>query len=451
MKRISFLLLLCLAGTLCACKKYLDAKPDKKLAVPQNLQDLQALLDNYFYLNYLDASAGVIASDEYYLTSNDWASLTNIDDQQNYLWDKEATYYNNWSGPYQMVFYANVVLDNIHSVGYDSQTQADWNRIKGTALFFRANAFYQLATLYAKPYDAATAGKDLGIPLRLTANVDEPSVRSSVQQTYDHMVQDLQEAATLLPAAITYKTRPSKPAAWALLARVLLAKEDYPQAGLYADSCLQLYDSLMDYNQLSASATNPISLFNSEVLYHSRLSGGGPLTPARCKVDSNLYRSYAPADLRRTVLFKSNGDGSYAFKGDYGNNNSSQRFTGLATDEMYLIRAECFARAGKVPEAMSNLNTLLKKRWKQGSFQPFSAVDAIAALDIILQERKKELLFRAQRWPDLRRLNKDARFAVTLKRVVNGQTYLLPPNDVRYTLLIPAQVIATSGIQQNER
>jgi hypothetical protein len=118
---------------------------------------------------------------------------------------------------------------------------------------------------------------------------------------------------------------------------------------------------------------------------------------------------------------------------------------------LYLIRAECYARAGNISSAMSDLNTLLKTRWVSGTYTDMTATTADEALGKVLIERRKELLMRGQRWTDLRRLNKDSRFAVTLQRVINGTTYTLPPNDLRYTLLIPYNVIQISGIQQNPR
>ena len=51
---------------------------------------------------------------------------------------------------------------------------------------------------------------------------------------------------------------------------------------------------------------------------------------------------------------------------------------------------------------------------------------------------------------DIKRLNKDGA-GITLKRVINGETFLLPPNDPRYAVAIPEDVIATTGMQQNPR
>lgn len=101
----------------------------------------------------------------------------------------------------------------------------------------------------------------------------------------------------------------------------------------------------------------------------------------------------------------------------------------------------------------TNKNRLLAKRWDKNTvYVPYSTADENEALRKILQERRKELPFTANlRWSDLRRLNKDPRFAATLSRNLNGEIYTLPPNDKRYVLPIPDIEIQLSGIQQNER
>ncbi|MEJ7778953.1 MAG: RagB/SusD family nutrient uptake outer membrane protein, partial [Daejeonella sp.] len=82
---------------------------------------------------------------------------------------------------------------------------------------------------------------------------------------------------------------------------------------------------------------------------------------------------------------------------------------------------------------------------------PFIAASSDDALKMVLQERRKELLMRNRRFNDLRRLNKDSRFAITLKRILGANTHELPPNDKRYVFPIPETVIAATGMAQNER
>lgn len=129
-------------------------------------------------------------------------------------------------------------------------------------------------------------------------------------------------------------------------------------------------------------------------------------------------------------------------------------FVGITTSELYLIKAECYARNQMVEEAKEVIKTLLDKRYKQAFVMP-TIYDSESILKFVLQERRKEMVFRGVRWSDLRRLNRDDRFAKTLHRsVVKGTDtlwYSLPPNDVRYTYLIPQEIIQFTGMIQNKR
>ena len=170
------------------------------------------------------------------------------------------------------------------------------------------------------------------------------------------------------------------------------------------------------------------------------------------KTDTLLYNSYAQNDLRKSIFFKTNPGGTHSFKGSYdGSYYYDVPFNGIATDEMYLIRAEYFARAGNKDKALLYLNTLLQQRWQTGTFIPLTANNTDELITIILNERRKELTCRNMRWFDIRRLNAEGTYTVMLTRIENGQTFNLPPNDSRYTFLIPPQVISISGITQNSR
>jgi len=122
----------------------------------------------------------------------------------------------------------------------------------------------------------------------------------------------------------------------------------------------------------------------------------------------------------------------------------------VTTDELHLIKAESLVRNNRVSEGMQTLNHLLATRWKPGSFVPLTAGAQQDALAAVIKERRKELLIRGLRWPDLKRYNRDGA-NITLTRVVNGKTYILPPNDLRYAVAIPEEVIDLSGMPQNPR
>jgi tetratricopeptide (TPR) repeat protein len=438
-----------------SCKKqddFLNTKPNEALAVPSTLADLQSLLQNEGLFNIHDPGLGEIASDDFYVPDYIIGLLT-TQENNGYLWAQQV--YDagadipDWSLPYQQIYYANTVLDDLPKISYNSNQQSLYNQIKGTALFYRAIAFYNLVQTFALPYDSTTAGSDLGVPLRLSSDLNIKSTRATEKQCYDQIIEDLQNAVSSLPITAAYKTEPSQIAANALLARVYLAIGYYSQSFRYANASLNLYHSLTDYNTLKPGGRSLATSFLSEDIYHTRPVTYDIAMPNDVSiVDSTLYHSYVDNDLRKTLFFGLSGGSPY-FRGSY--DYKGYDYDGIATDEIYLIRAECYARLGNTDSAMNDLNTLLITRWKTGTFVPYTAPSADDALKQILNERRKELIDRGLRWIDLRRLNKESRFAITLVRQVKGITYTLPPNDLRYAWPIPDNEIQMSGISQNAR
>ncbi|MGZ3777759.1 MAG: RagB/SusD family nutrient uptake outer membrane protein [Mucilaginibacter sp.] len=429
-----------------ACKKYLEAKPDQKITTPSTIDDLEGMLDNYSALNTHDPSASEVSADNFYLADADYASL--VERQRNfYLWQKYDDIGGDYTAPYNTIFYANIMLETLDKLA--GSDPAKMKEIRGSALFLRGSYHYALAQLFAAPYDEQTAGTDIGIPLRLKSDIADLPVRSTIAATYTSIITDLKAAVPLLPASPLLKYRPSKPAAYAVLARVYLSMRKYDRAGLYADSCLQLYHPLIDYNTVSTSSTIPFKQFNDEVIYDARTSPPAALSAARARIDTLLYQSYAANDLRKTVFFKSNANGSKAFKGNYTGLSNASLFTGCATDEVLLIRAEAAARNGNAQPALNDLNTLLVTRYKSGTYIPVTTTNTGQLLTLILQERRKELLYRTLRWTDLRRLNKETATAQTLYRNIGGTRYTLQPGGLRYTFEIDRNAVNISGVTQN--
>lgn len=456
MKSIYIALLPAILISQAGCDKqeeWLDEKPKKSDVVPSTLENFKALLENTSLMNKNYPNIGITSADNFYLTYTYWQTISNAEDRNAYIWavdifEGQPTW--NWSKPYERIAVANVALDGISKIERTDLNRLAWDNVKGSALFFRAMNFHELVQLFAKPYNASTANVDLGIPLRLTNNPGAPSVRASVAQTYRQIIDDLKEAVNLLPDTAQYRSQPSKCAAHALLARVYLNTGDYSQAIDHATNALSIYGSLIDFNDLNPNSNRPFNTFeniNKEVIFYAQATSGVHLRSPNLIVDSNLFKSYVAEDLRRTVFYNN----IPSFEGHY-TGLPTTFFSGISTNELYLIRAEANARLNNKNAALVDLNTLLEKRWKAGFFFSFDAPDAAAALQIILTERRKELAFVGSlRWQDLRRLNLDPAFAVTISRELNEQTYTLHPNDNRYVLPIPPDEIVLSGIAQNPR
>jgi len=222
----------------------------------------------------------------------------------------------------------------------------------------------------------------------------------------------------------------------------------YQLAGEYAAKGISINGTLIDYNSLSTTASFPLVQFNPEVIYACHFLTPAQLTQARARVSEVLLALYPADDLRRSIFFKAGTSSTTIFKGSY--EGSASLFCGVATDELLLNLAETKAREGNATEALSLLNSLRIKRIKKASYFALSGLDAAAALEQVLSERRRELVFRGIRWMDIKRLNQQGR-AITLKRNLDGKEYVLAPNDPRYALAIPEDIIRLSGIQQNPR
>lgn len=432
------------------CTKYLEAVPDQSLAVPRTAADYRQLLENE--LMFTNAPAmGEFGTDDIFLPDAMLATQS-ILVRNSYLWQKEifeGASGQSWNTVYNKVYYANIVLEGIEKLKKTAHSEAEVNELQGWALFSRANAYYDLEEIFGQPYKPASAVSDLGVPLKLSTDLTEIVQRSTVAETYALIVRDLQLAAQLLPAEFSKvnRSKPSKVAAYALLARVHLIMQQYDKALEDAKNALSLYNSLIDYNLIDPTARNPFSPLTNEVIFNSAQAN---YLQRLWQIDAKLFQSFEENDLRKILFFTENTSAkTVVFKGFYGI--ALTCFNGLATDEVFLISAECKARLGLESEALNDLNTILIRRYRTGTFIPYTTANVQNVLKLVLDERRKECIFRNLRWSDLRRLNQDPEFAITLNRFSNGVSYQLLPSSPRYTLPIPDDEIRLSGITQNIR
>ncbi|MFS0491877.1 RagB/SusD family nutrient uptake outer membrane protein [Leadbetterella byssophila] len=438
-----------LATLLFSCREYLDVKPDKKLVVPSDFLEAQSILNHYLF-NIGYPGFGEVASDDYYLETTDWQAAGTIAEKNAYLWNPDvfnASPRNDWSFTYEKIYYANLVIDGIEQGSITGSCDLVKNDILGQAYFFRANSFYSLLQLFSKHWDSTSASKDLGVPLRLTADFNVKVGRSSVEESYNQLIRDLSNAVNLLNETTTAKTRPDRQAALALMARVFLTLGNYKEALIYSDRALTIRNELTDYNELNATLAFPFAPLNKEVIWHSTLNTPRILYAPTLKISKELLDLYSQEDLRLSLFFLDNSDGSKSFKGSY--NGSSVLFNGLSISELYLIKAECLVRLGLEEQAKETLDILRAHRMKNNLNSVSSKLESSDLLELIIMERRKELLFRGLRWTDLRRLNKIPEFAKVLERKIGNETFTLRPDGDRYVFKIPEDVIRMSGIEQN--
>ena len=438
------------AASFTGCKKYVDIKTQGNL-VPNQTINYRYLLNNTSSLEVIPnlsdfASADINITDAaqmssligvyygYYANSYTW---------QNVIYPLGTAYEQdgNWNSVYATITLCNTVINELP--GSDG-TEADKAALTAEALVHRADAYLNLVNTYAKPYNAATAATDLGVPLLLKQTVSQSLNRATVQVIYNQVIADLTQALPSLPAVQAYNTLPSIVSAYGELARCYLYMKDYTNAAKYADEALALRSTLNDLSVLtSVTTTNyPRRIANPEILLSKVPLGGSVIySPTALKL-SDEYLALLGTDDQRYNLFTSPASTvTTAYTGIYF---SKERVTGETRNEgpsvpeMMLIKAEAFARAGDAANAMLWINKLRVKRFTAAAYVAETASSADDALVKVIDERRREFFGISLRWWDMRRLKDEALFTRTYTRVFNGATYTLAPNSDRYVFPIAA-------------
>ncbi len=437
-----------LAGILVcsSCQKmdsWLDVKSKNSDVILRTVADYQSLLDNTTVMN-TTPGLGIISADNIYLLESTALTGGLPAERNAYIW-KEDIYEGaigvgtgDWTFPYRAIAYANIALEGMDKF---QQSSAGRDNVRGSALFYRGFHYYQLLQLYVSPYREG-ANQPCVLPLRYVSDIEDEGKLGTVEDCYQQVIADLTTAIELLPLIPSHKTRPSRLAAFAMLAKVYLLMEKYDQALTYAEEYLKNQGELLDFASLNTAATLPfptLDVGNKEVIFYAGPISYTLLSFGNLRINEVLYTSYQDNDLRKAAFFRANADGTKSFKGRY--TGTVGLFSGLATNEIVLIKSECLARIGRWQEGAELLNKFCANRYKNFTAPLNESSEGL--LQRILEERNKELVFTGScRWEDLRRLNNDPRFAKTLTRNLAGKEYALPPNDPRYTFpVIPQEII----------
>lgn len=470
MKKI--LLLLFIASSFYGCKKFLDIKP-KGFTIPESYDDYEKIM-NYAQLAKAGDSYLVNLTDDVQYSDGD--SLYNFNGRSEsvrrlYTFeggdifdeggsDKDGL----WSGSYNRIYSFNTVINNVMDVTDASEQKK--KMLRSEALVARAFEFLTLVSAYGKAYDPATSSKDYGIPIIESEDVGNLKYkRSSVAEVYDKIQKDLDEALPHLLNNVSNSFRPSKSVGYSFRARMYLYMGEYQKALADAKAALALNSQLVDLNDYGIKPGNvsigritklpelmvpyPEGINNPENIYVR-------YAPAVFAFNGNVYasqdllnvyaRDLAPGEIdkRRQLWFSDNSFTTRVFPGRSLWTQYIRANVGLNNMETILIAAEGHARAGSaadLTEAARWYNLL--RRHRIANYTDVVFTDAEDALKKVLDERRREFPFlTTYRYTDLKRLNKDPRFAKTVVHTANGQIWELPPNDMRYVIPVPPEVKA---------
>ena len=290
-----------------------------------------------------------------------------------------------WYISYKIITGVNTVIDAVEKSG---KTDATTNQLLGECYFLRAFCHFNLVRLFGKPYSVDPNAP--GIILRTNLTDPAKKARSTVKEVYDSVIADAEKAATLMtqPRGVQYA---SQEAAWSLLARANVYKEDNAKAIEYANKVINsgkfTLATKTTYPTLFANATtssetifciaftavDDYGKFGSiaSMIYSDGNSGWGEEYAS-----SSLRAAMAPhpEDVRWSYIVPlSNGAGGvqkkngievyyiskFSFQGGLPNLSSPIMFR---IAELYLIRAEAEAKTGATAAALDDVDMIRKNR-----------------------------------------------------------------------------------------
>ncbi|TDK48247.1 RagB/SusD family nutrient uptake outer membrane protein [Algoriphagus formosus] len=418
---------------LSSCEGFLDEKPDKSILVPESVAEFDALIDNFDAVNYSPVIP-FIFSDDYYADPSGYQRF-NPWQQNAYQWDIDPFLPTDipldYTLMYQTIFKANVLVDAVES--NREWSSADKDRLLGKALFWRAKSYFELAVLHLPIPGLEQVEEAFELPLSLSPDLDEEYVWEDAETLFGQILNDLESSLPLLPELSELPTQPSRNSALALLARISLYLGKFEEAQSFAQQVINSGVELLDYRELDMSQTYPIPLFNQETILFTWMAPQGVISgPNVARVDSLLLDQFDSMDLRKD-LFDFVNEQEAGFRGSYTGN--FDIFTGIAFDEILLIHAEASERLGNSSAALGSLNRLLEKRVLD--FQELKQGNVSNLLERILEERRKSLVFRGQRWADMKRLSFVDGRVFGAERLQDGKIVVFGGNLEDYQMRIP--------------
>jgi starch-binding outer membrane protein, SusD/RagB family len=340
---------------------------------------------------------------------------------------------NFWRQAYKVIFSANQIIERIE----DGQSPL-LDQLKGENLFLRAMAHFDLVKYFGRPY-VQGQGDNPGVVIKASNKEEGLPSRSTVKEVYDLVIADLEKAASLMteekPASFA-----SREVAYALLSRIHLYMEDNAKAIEYADLVINsnLYELLStndyrtyftltpDDNRETIFAIRHMVSDNRDKgsigsMYYSDMTGTSGWGQMYASLDFMRLLNRYPEDARHSFIeiqkasngvdtLKRNGVPKF-FVNKYSwqegaVNLSSPVYLRLA--EMYLNRAEANAKLGNDQLAIDDVNVIRMRAGLSGTalYTVGDLKGHASVLDVVLEERRLELAFEAQRPLDLFRNNR---------------------------------------------
>jgi tetratricopeptide (TPR) repeat protein len=439
-----------------SCNEYLDILP-KGQKIPTTLADFEAMLRDEYSVHRVDAGNAInLLNDRYQTVANlNYSPLI----KANYMWDESADriYLNSSDETAYYAGYASISTCNLvieYAPTATECTDAERAEVIAYAKVLRAMNYFNLVNYYADTYEKSTASAKNAVPWITSADVNAPYQQLTIQGIYDHILNDVKEALPYLKSTSPTPLHPNLGAAYAFYARVYLQMNNYTEALHYAELALAENDALYDwtayYDEHAYEIEDPDEytpmpspadhyyienyIFRHGAdSYHSTESGISVERKAR----------FEEGDARAAARWKIQTVGAETYC--TGTTTGFFNAGGITTTEVYLIKAECLARAGQYGDAMAALNKVREKRILANKYTALSALTEEDAINHIRRTKDNELILTLIPFADARRYNLEAKYARTLSKVVDGTTLTLSPTSHLWTMPFPMGAIKNPG------
>ncbi|WPQ66462.1 RagB/SusD family nutrient uptake outer membrane protein [Chitinophaga sancti] len=334
----------------------------------------------------------------------------------------------NWQQHYFGISRANVAIDNIPDIDFDTTLRA---RLVREAKFIRGLLYFNIVRFWG---DAPLVLHD---PTSIDVNAQKIK-RSPKDSVYAQIISDLNEA-TLLPKTYTGADvgRATSGAAHALLAKVYLTRREWAKAATELTTVINggygyaLFDNFLDVFQQATKngkehifsvqfGTNLGAKNSTNSLSSSNFSSFNPAVyPGDQPADSTLYQLFASFDARRDVTFFTQlynaATGKYVQFGaarfakfiDYSISPlTNQSISGINYPviryaDVLLMQAEVLNEInGPTADAYAAINQV-RARAKISNLT--AGLSQAAFRDSVFHERRKEFIQEGNRWFDLSR------------------------------------------------
>jgi len=316
MKHLRYYLAALLIPALVSCEKFLEYPPEGAILAEDALKtpdDMQRLLNSCYDVlaNVFDGSYQNLAE----LLSNNLAQPNGNDFQS--VYNRSTNFFTPttngvYSDFYYTIYRCNSLLENFDLIS--GLSQGERNRMEAEARFIRGVCHWYVAKLYAQPYGYSPANSHPGIVLRDRAS-NEPLARSTVGETYEFVLSDLQYAFANLPESNSvYAT---KHAASGMLAMVYFVMNDFTRTVQYCDAVIGsgqffLNDTIDRFpNNQNIALTNPETVFGT-VSYSNDIRTGdltgnynaSGILPPNLTFSQELFQQFStnPGDQRNVWL-----------------------------------------------------------------------------------------------------------------------------------------------------